>query len=366
MDNRTRIINTVLCREIDRLPFFFYFGPWAETVERWKGEGMEGNDWSKYFSFDPGFVVVDVKLGYSPTFDYQQLEDRGDTMIIRDSFGITQEIRKQGSSIPNYIGYPVKGWEDWGRLKRERLDPDDPRRFPQNWTSLVKEYNEGDRVVQLGSYPYGLFGTLRDMMGVEELLVSFYDQPDLIHDMMGYLTDFWIAVYKKVCREVRVDAIHMWEDMSGRNGSLISPRMVREFMLPNYQKINAFAKTHDIHIFSLDTDGDCSELIPLYLESGVNMVFPFEVAAGCDIVKYREQYPSLCIMGGIDKQEVAKGPEAIDRELARVEKVFQQTGYIPALDHLIHPEISWDDFQYFVKRLREMTSVEFYSSNKRA
>jgi uroporphyrinogen decarboxylase len=207
-------------------------------------------------------------------------------------------------------------------------------------------------VIQLGWYPYGLFGTLRDMMGVEELLLNFYDDPVLIQDIMNYLTDFWLATYEKVCARVKVDAIHIWEDMSGKNGSLISPQMVREFMMPNYKKIAAFAREHGIDIFSVDTDGNCSQLVPLFLESGVNLVLPFEVAAGCDITEYRRLYPNLCIMGGIDKREIAKGPDSIDRELDRIDPMFKGPGYWPALDHLVHPEISYQDFKYFVSSLR--------------
>ncbi len=196
------------------------------------------------------------------------------------------------------------------------------------------------------------------MMGVENLLVAFYDDPELIHDMMDYLTDFWIAIYEKVCKTVKVDAIHIWEDMSGKNGSLISPQMVRDFMIPNYKKIKAFANKHNIPIFSVDTDGDCSQLIPLFIEAGVNLIFPFEVAAGNDILAYRKQYLNLCIMGGIDKQEIAKGPESIDKELLRIKPMLNQSGYIAALDHLIHPEISYSDFRYFCTKLKD----EIFSS----
>lgn len=41
MNNRERIIETVLCKEVDRLPFNFYFVPWSETIERWRTEGLE-------------------------------------------------------------------------------------------------------------------------------------------------------------------------------------------------------------------------------------------------------------------------------------------------------------------------------------
>jgi hypothetical protein len=357
MNNRQRIIQTVLCQDVDRLPFTFYFGPWGETIERWRQEGLgQQNNWDEGFGFDEGFVHVNVNLGYAPAFEAQVLEEKSDTRIIKDAFGITQEIRKSGASIPRYIEYPVKNFADWYKLKEERLNPDDPHRFPENWNELVKQYNEGDKIVQLGWYPYGLFGTLRDMMGVETLLIAFYDQPELIHEMMDYLTDFWLSLYAKVCQQVKVDAIHMWEDMSGKNGSLISPKMVRTFMMPNYKKIKAFADAQGIPIFSLDTDGDCSKLVPLYMECGINLIFPFEVMAGCDIMTYRKQYPNLAIMGGINKLEVAKGKESIDKELERIAEMFHHSGYIAALDHLPHPQISWEDFNYFVSRLKQIIS----------
>ena len=348
MDNRTRIIHDALGGEIDRQPFFFYFGPWDETLKLWHTQGLpEGAAWNFEAGLDPGIRHVEVNLGYCPAFPRQIIRETDTSIMFRDELGILQESRKDSTSIPRYLDYPVKDRESWEKLKAERLNPDDPARFPQNWDALVRTYNDGDQAMQLGLYPYGLFGTLRDMMGVEALLLAFYDDPELIHDMMDSLTDLWLAIYEKVCRAVKVDIIHIWEDMSGKNGSLISPAMVREFMLPNYKRISAFAQAHEIPVIALDTDGDCMELVPLFLEGGINLVMPFEVAAGCDILEYRKRFPKLCIMGGIDKQEVARGPAAIERELDRIDAMFQGTRYMAALDHLFHPEISYKDFLYF-------------------
>jgi uroporphyrinogen decarboxylase len=298
-------------------------------------------------------VAVEVDLGYRPAFEYRLLEDRGATRIVSDEYGITQEIRVDGGSVPRYIAYPVSGPEDWKAL-RARLDPDDPGRLPRGWPELVQRYNTGDRVVQLGAPPWGLFGTLREMMGVERFLMAFYDMPDLVHEMMDHLTDLWISMYWKVCRDVRVDCIHLWEDMAGRNGSLISPALVREYLLPRYRRLRRFADEHGIAFLSLDTDGDCRELLPLFLEAGINLVFPFEVAAGSDVAAYRRRYPHLAMMGGIDKREIAKGEAAIERELHRIEPVLRRPGYIAAPDHTIPPEVSLVDFRYFARRLKEM------------
>lgn len=356
MTNKERILNTVEFKKVDRAPIVFYFGPWGETWDIWRQQGYRDGDYETC-GIDPGFEIIDVDLGYLPKFERVVLEDKGTTSIIIDEMGVTQEIMNGKSMIPRYISYPVETREDWMELKK-RLDPDDPKRFPENWEERKEFYNTTDKVVQLGCFPYGLFGTLRDMMGVENLSMNFYDEPDLVQEMMDYLTDFWLSIYEKVVKDVKVDAIHIWEDMSGKSGSLISPDMVREFMVPNYKKITAFAKKHNIKMIALDTDGDCDQLIPLFMEAGINTIMPFEVIAGNDINTYRAKYPDLVMMGGIDKLEIAKGKEAIDRELERIRPMFKKGGYMPALDHLIHPDISWPDFQYFVKRLIEVAEEE--------
>ena len=352
LTNRERMIRTCLNQDIDRQPFWFMFGPWGETIDRWKTEGLQGN-WREGMGLDGGFRTVDVNLGYSPEFKWTVLADEELTQVVIDSQGVTKRISKDGNSIPQYLDCPVKNRQDWERIKAERLQADDPARFPQDWEMLVESYKNDGHAIQIGRYPYGLFGTVREMMGVEELLVAFYDEPELISDIMDYLTDFWIAIYRKVLKHVQIDHIHIWEDMSGKHGSLISPDMFREFMMPNYKKIVAFAKENGIAVVSVDTDGNMDQLMPLLREAGINLVLPFEVQAGCDVSQIKKDYPDICLHGGIDKRALTFGFAEIDAELDRIGGLYNQSGYIPALDHLVHPEVSLENFRYFMKRLKE-------------
>ena len=64
---------------------------------------------------------------------------------------------------------------------------------------------------------------------------------------------------------------------------MISPAMVKEFMLPCYKRITDFLKSYGVSTIFVDTDGNCTELIPLFMEGGVTGMFPFEVRAGMDI-----------------------------------------------------------------------------------
>ena len=105
----------------------------------------------------------------------------------------------------------------------------------------------------------------------------------------------------------------------------------------------------------VDSDGDVTQLIPFFIEGGVDGILPFEVAAGMDIRKVRQEYPDLLIAGGIDKREIAKGKEAIDRELeSKIPFMAQSAGYIPYIDHSIPPDVSFENFIYYRRRLAEM------------
>jgi uroporphyrinogen decarboxylase len=109
-----------------------------------------------------------------------------------------------------------------------------------------------------------------------------------------------------------------------------------------------------VQIILVDSDGNLDELIPLFLEAGLTGVWPVEVQAGNDLLEIRRRYPKLRILGGIDKLEVARGKEAIDRELeSKMPFMLALGGYIPHLDHSAHPEISWPDFCYYRSRLKE-------------
>jgi len=126
-------------------------------------------------------------------------------------------------------------------------------------------------------------------------------------------------------------------------------------MLPAYQKVTSFLKEMGVNVILVDTDGKIDKLIPLFLESGVTAIFPFEVQAGNDVVSLRKEYPRLQILGGIDKLKIAQGKEAIDEELnAKVPFLLKAGGYVPHIDHHVHPEISWEDFKYYRSRLNEM------------
>ena len=109
-------------------------------------------------------------------------------------------------------------------------------------------------------------------------------------------------------------------------------------------------------ILDMDSDGKIDELIPIWIESGINVCDPIEVAAGNDICEFRKRFGKrIASRQGVDKRCMAKGGKIIENELARVAPVVRDGGYIPSCDHGVPPDISWPDFAHYSRLLAEMT-----------
>jgi uroporphyrinogen decarboxylase len=359
MTHRERFLATVFDRPRDRAPYWLYWWIWNATWERWQREGLPADfksfaDVRAHFGADEVWKVVPVKLGPLPDFSMKVAED-ADSVTYLDSWGIKRRNLKGDEGMSEFIDWPVKTRTDWARYRDERLDPADPRRLAGDWREQARAWMAAGIPIQLGTFPdTGSFGTLRWLLGDEECLVAFCAEPDWVHEIMDHLTTLWLEVFGRVVREVRVDVIHLWEDMCGKQGPLISPAHWREFIAPCYRRIRAFAQAHDIPVLSVDTDGQPDLIVPPMLETGVNLLFPMEAAAGADVNIFRKKYPGLALMGGIDKRALALGPAAIDAELERIRPALESGRYIPDLDHHVPPDVSWPNFRHYATRLREM------------
>jgi len=147
-----------------------------------------------------------------------------------------------------------------------------------------------------------------------------------------------------------------WEDMSYKTASLISPQFVREFMLPAYKELVAYLREGGVKIIMVDTDGRVEDLLPIFLEAGMDGTHPCEIAAGSDPVLLRRKYPQCALMGGMDKRAIASGRDGVDSELRRIQPLLKEGAYIPLLDHFVPPDVSYQTYLYYVERRRELLS----------
>jgi uroporphyrinogen decarboxylase len=118
----------------------------------------------------------------------------------------------------------------------------------------------------------------------------------------------------------------------------------------------AEARQAGVPIVDEDSDGKVDELIPIWIECGIPVCDPIEVAAGNDIVAFRRQFGrQIAYRQGVDKRCIAKGGVVIENELRRIEPVVRDGGFIPGCDHGVPHDISWPNYLHYARLLAQMT-----------
>jgi hypothetical protein len=376
MNKRERFWRTMRFQKVDRLPLWAdWLGPW----QRWQAEGLpvptgldaEIDDdrlksWClDYFGFEGMYSIfwghprIPVEIGPYPAFEEETLEETGLYCVYRSGNGvIVRQFKDRSSSLHStqFVEYPIKNRRDWVRYRDEHLDPHTPGRYPTTveWDRLKASWKDRDDVLSIDGGSF--YGFLRDWIGFEQLSYLLYDQPLLVREMMDYLGDFYIEVLHKALNEVQIDFAMFWEDMCYKSGPLLSPKMFRQLMLPNYQKVTHLLEDHTVELSWVDCDGNIEALIPLWMEGGVRGFYPLEVASGMDAAKLRAQYgEEIVLWGNVDKRALTAGPQAIDAELRRLAPVVAQGGFIPLVDHAVPDDVPLQNYLYYLEQRKKLT-----------
>ncbi|MDP2989630.1 MAG: uroporphyrinogen decarboxylase family protein, partial [Kiritimatiellota bacterium] len=339
------------------------------SLERWAREGMSADvPREKLFDFDDcgRFSIGNLgwcEAAFQPSFEDKILEDRGEYEVVQDTAGrhvLCFKGRRSGF-MPEYLDHPVKDRKTWENNVKWRLDPETPQRFKDLDEYLGKAQVAASQGLMITQLVVGAYMYLRSLMGPEQVLYAFYDMPDVIHDCMRSWLKLADAVIARHQQVVTLDEIFFGEDICYNHGSLISPDLMKEFLFPYYQQLvqNTRARQLDRtrHLYvHIDTDGHAEPVIPLYQEAiGMDVMSPFEVASGCDVVKIGQKYPHLVMTGGIDKRIIAQGPPAIDRHLEAILPAMRRRGgYYPTCDHAVPEEVSYQNYLYYRKRCVEL------------
>jgi hypothetical protein len=368
-----RFIACMEYQEADRRPNQ-ELGVWIQTLVRWQTEGFKADKDFPWLWFDGVAELgldkrefIPVNYGFIPKFEQKILEQTPDYEIVQDELGIVTKRLKEGEvegfrlSMDQFLKFPIEKPEDFADIKR-RLVPAIPERYPANLDERVKLWKQRDYPLILGENcaANGFYWRAREFMGTENLSLAWYDYPDLMHEIMGFFADFIIETSRPVLEKIKVEYFTLNEDMSMKNGPLLSPETFKKFIFPHLKRMVEFFKSHGVKYFVVDTDGNPTILLPLLLDAGVDTLWPIERAADFDPLEIRKQFgKSLRLWGGVDKRALAQGKEAIRAHLRELIPLIEEGGYIPTVDHLIPPDVSWDNFQYYMEMKQALLRGDF-------
>jgi Uroporphyrinogen decarboxylase (URO-D) len=365
MTQRERFLATMHYQPVDR-GMICDFGFWPETIVAWHDQGLprhvtydhyNGTHTDRFFGMDNyNGGGPSLHCGLFPAFEEVVLEDRGDHELARQSDGVTVLRKKTMGSIPEHHGHLLIDRASWEQHYKPRLDPSHPDRYPKDWakwTSGLVYPKEVPQVVWAGS----LYGSLRDWMGVEAISYLVYDDEALFEEMVTTMADLIVySLTLAFAHGAKFDAASMWEDMCYNAGPLLSPSLFKRFLVPHYRRITDVLHANGVDIVYLDCDGKIDDLIPMWLDSGVNTMFPIEVGTwGADPIAMRKKYGrNLRLMGGVDKHLLAGSREPIDAMVHRLLPLVEEGGFIPMPDHRVPPDVPYENYLHYLKTARRV------------
>ena len=379
--NRERLNAILQYKNYDRVPVM-HFGFWDETIEKWANEGhltreeadnaiayggnqADGNEFelaiARKLGFDDNIFVYTGQKGnwydmpLYPVFQEKVVERYPDgSMKLLDSDGV-YVVKKEGKrSIPAEVGHTVVDRESWEKHYLPRLQWTPERLDMDAINQLIAENDTRER--HLAVYCGSLFGKLRNYWGLVEISYLQADDPDLFAECVDAIGQLSFEVTKHTLETgVKVDFAHFWEDICFNTGPLISPDAFRKYVGKHYRRITDECAKYGIDIVSVDCDGFIEDLVPIWLDNGVNTMFPVEYGAWeYDFEVMRKKFgKELRGIGNINKNALSKTRKEVDHEIERAKRLVDLGGFVPCFDHRIAPDAKWDLTKYYCEKMKD-------------
>ena len=355
---REEYLDYMTFRANKRPLFTELFGPIVGLKEEWADQGAAPDelDFSAFRFRCPMTGSVPVNTGWIGGTKEVVLEETAEHVITRDARGRRMKLCKGAATLPLPLDYPVRTMDDWLRLKPHYAFSED--RFRTGWEGTAREHLAAGRATQV-SIPGG-FAEPRQLMGDAAVCIAYYEQPELMHDMLDTFADTACRVLDRVSKTVQIDILNVHEDMAGKSGPLAGPSQVEQFIAPYYRRVWDLLASRGARLFDQDSDGNIEPVIPAFLDAGLNVIHPAEPAAGMDIVKLRERHGTrLAFAGGIDKHVVRRSKDAIVAELEyKIPPLVATGGCVFGLDHRIPNGTPLEHYRFYIHRAWEILERE--------
>ncbi|MBE6547155.1 MAG: hypothetical protein E7668_06960 [Ruminococcaceae bacterium] len=371
MTNRERAMNILHYKSADRMPAV-HFGYWKELLEEWAEQGKipqelsygvgDGSEKDRQldeiigWDFNWHKTKTFYRNGLYPEFEYKVLETLSDGMQrLQTRKGTIERVKPGINSIPSEDDYLLKDREAFETLFKPKMQFSADRLCAD-----VKQFNETrpkDRPI--GLHLGSVMGQIRDITTVQGMSLLMYDEDE---ELFAEIVDTYAemqyqCVEASLAAGADVDFGHYWEDICFKNGPLLSPDMFHELCAKHYKKRNDLCHKYGIDIISLDCDGVIERLIPTWLETGVNVLFPLEVGVwGDQFEKARDNYGECVLgVGGMDKTAFRKDKAAVDAEIERMKRLVSLGGFIPCPDHRLMPGSKFELVQYYAEEIKKIS-----------
>jgi len=335
-------------REPDRVPI--HDSPWTSTVDRWRSEGLpSGITPADYFGFEMAVFSADT----SPQLPVEILQEDETHLVEKDPFGGIRKNYRDFSSTPMVIDFPCKNRQDWEDLK-PRLKASEYR---VDWVSGLQAFHRERSRGRFITYSAGVGLTkIQNYVGFEQLLRNIIMDPEWVKDM--YQADAKLTMEMCECMMrggFQFNGAFIACDLGYRKGPLLSPKHFEDQLHPVFKELFQFFHNRGLPVI-LHCCGGVKDLIPYFIEEGIDCLQPLEVKAGMNLIELKTKYGDrLSFMGGIDVRLMSlDDPRPLENEIKEKFAVAKEGGgYIYHSDHSIPKDVSFQQYKRVMDLVRQ-------------
>lgn len=181
--------------------------------------------------------------------------------------------------------------------------------------------------------------------GMETALMNMIANPEMYEAVDAKIMEFYLKandIFYKAAKG-RMHAVLIGNDMGSQRGLMLSPDMVRRFIIPGCKKLVEQAHDYGLKVI-YHSCGSIADVIPDLIEAGVDVIHPIQaLAAGMEPRSLKEKYGDrVSFCGGVDTQDllVNGSEEDVRRKVRELREIFP-TGLIISPSHeAIMPDVS--------------------------
>lgn len=173
--------------------------------------------------------------------------------------------------------------------------------------------------------------------GMENCLMNMLTEPEIVHYVNDRIVDFYLKAMKIFldAAEGKVHALLIGNDLGSQRGLILSPDLIRRFVIPGAKKLIELAHSYGVKVI-YHSCGAVADIIPLLAEAGADAVHPMQaLAQGMDPACLKEQFGNvMSFCGGLDTQQLLPNgtPEMVADSVRRLRELFP-TGLIISPSH---------------------------------
>lgn len=196
----------------------------------------------------------------------------------------------------------------------------------EEWAEIEGYVNSIDRDKQLVTafIGPGLLEKIHYLLGMEELFIAMYDEPEALLELIDFVADWEIELGKELVKHLKPDAVFHHDDWGSQTASFMSPEMFEKFIMPAYKKIYGYFKEQGCIIVH-HSDSYAANLVPGMIELGIDVWQG--VMSTNNIPELIEKFgDKITFMGGIDSGKFDRENWTPESVCELVEKICRENG----------------------------------------